>query len=242
MSTESKVTLLLMMGGSGVRFGTEIPKQFVEVEGKPVFSYILEKYSACALVDRIVAVCHASWIDFTCDWIGKLDLNVDIDVVAGGVTRSHSVKNGLLSVAPQASPDEVILIHDVTHPYVDETTLPSLIELAKETGAATLVECQYDTVYSVDPTSNRIQDVIPRETIVAGASPEAFIFSGIWAAFNSIDDNKLEQFTSVGSLAKAQGISMGVMKTDLINLKITHRQDMKVFKRLLPDYFPSLRM
>ena len=56
--------VLLMMGGSGTRFGADIPKQFVEVEGQPVFSYVMDKYDRFNIVDSIVLVCHADWVDY----------------------------------------------------------------------------------------------------------------------------------------------------------------------------------
>ena len=111
--------LLLMMAGSGVRFGADIPKQFIRIKDKPIFSYILRGYNACEDIDKIVVVTHADWIDYVEEWKATLGAEKVHNVVAGGATRSESVRNGLSEVSTFASADDVVLIHDATHPYVD---------------------------------------------------------------------------------------------------------------------------
>lgn len=233
----SKNILLLMMGGSGTRFGASIPKQFVEVNGKPVFSYIVEKYARCHLVDEITIVCHSSWIEFTRNWIEGLGVKIPCRVVAGGASRSESVENGLSAMYETAESDDVVLIHDATHPYVDEESMPALIEATREFGGATLGECQYDTVYGFNETTQLLERVIPRQTVVSGASPEAFLFGRIYDVYVNTPADQLEQYTSAGALALANEIPMKVIPTDLINLKITYKHDMEVFKKLFHDYY-----
>ena len=108
----AKNILLLMMGGSGTRFGADIPKQFVEVNGKPVFSYIVEKYGRNPLIDAMVIVCHKNWLDFTRERVDALEPLFPFTVTAGGASRSESVKKGLQAAAQYASTEDVVLIHD----------------------------------------------------------------------------------------------------------------------------------
>lgn len=233
----SKNILLLMMGGSGTRFGADIPKQFVQVNGKPVFSYIVEKYAKLHLVDDITIVCHPSWIDYTQNWVENLGFDVPFRVTAGGDCRSASVRNGLVAARPIADDDDVVLIHDATHPYVDEEKLPAVEEATRTYGGATLGECQYDTVYGFDEETGLLDRVIPRQTVVSGASPEAFLFGRIYGIYTQTPDDQLEKFTSAGALALANDIPMKVIPTDLINLKITYKKDMEVFEKLFHDYY-----
>ena len=236
-SADSSVILLLMMGGSGTRFGTDIPKQFVPVGDKPVFSYIIEKFAYCEELDRAIIVCHEEWIEYTRNWVLSLNLSLPIEVVVGGQSRSSSVRNGLEAVAKDASDKDVILIHDTTHPYVDEKALPELIQATSELGGATMGELQYDTVYLQNSESKTISQVIPREDVVVGASPEAFLFGRIWSIYSRLSDEELEQYTSAGALALAFDIPMKVVPTPLINLKLTYRHDLDVFKQLLDGYY-----
>ena len=226
-----------MMGGSGTRFGAKIPKQFTDVAGKPLFSYIVEKYATLSCIHSIIIVCNNQWVDYTKEYTSSLHLGKPVRVVAGGSSRSESVRNGLACASEYANQDDVVLIHDATHPYVDEEGVARVIQATHECGGATLGACQYDTVYQINPQTQTIEDVIPRQTIVSGASPEAFRFGRIWEIYRNATIPELESYTSAGALARAYDIVMKVIPTDYINLKITYRQDMDAFMHLFHDYY-----
>ena len=233
----SKSILILMMGGSGTRFGAETPKQFIEVNGKPVFSYIVEKYVRLEAVSAIICVCHSNWIHFTEDWLESCGIEIPVDVVEGGSTRSESVKNGLAAAGKYADDKDVVLIHDATHPYVDEESLNRVIFSTRRHGGATLGAKQYDTVYGINSETSLLEKVIPRNNVVTGASPEAFLYKLINDIYQKTPIEELESFTSAGALALANNIEMKVIPTNLINLKITYRNDMEIFKRLFYGYY-----
>lgn len=231
--------LLLMMAGSGTRFGADIPKQFVEVNGRPVFSYILEGYQQLECIDRILVVTHPDWFDYVTEWREKLAASKMDPPVAGGATRSESVKNGLTAASAFASDQDVVLLHDATHPYVDAEGTEEVIAEVKEVGGATLAQFQYDTVYRMDGESRLLKEVVPRQEIVSGASPEAFRFGKIFGIYENASQEELERMTSAGAIALAYHIPMKVVKTDLINLKITYPRDMELFRALVDSYFPN---
>lgn len=228
--------VLLMMGGSGTRFGADIPKQFVEVEGQPVFSYVMDKYDRFNKVDSIVLVCHADWTSYADEWASKLKIAKYVDTVAGGATRSESVRNGLRRLAEFAHEEDVVLIHDATHPYLDEGSTADAIRATERYGAATLGRKQFDTVYRTDDDGNLVE-VVPREQIVSGASPELFRFGDIHRIYEEATEEDFERFTSAGAIALANGIAMKVVPTDYVNLKITYRHDMELFERLFHGYY-----
>ena len=228
--------LLLMMGGTGTRFGADIPKQYIEVENKPLYTYILKRYSQLDFIDKIVIVSHKDWLDFVKEWNEKLEIGKVAAVTAGGDTRSESVLNGLNAINAFASDDDVILIHDATHPYVDKEGTLKIIEAVKKYGGATLGACQYDTMYKMDD-DNMLTEVVPRKYIVSGASPEAFSFKLIYDIYKNADPAYFEVMTSAGAIALSNNIPMQVIPTDLVNLKITHREDLEVCKKLLTNYF-----
>ena len=228
--------VLLMMGGSGTRFGAAIPKQFIEVEGQPVFSYVMDKYDRFNRVDSIVLVCHTEWADYADEWARKLGIAKYIGTVAGGATRSESVFNGLSRLAEFADEDDVVLIHDATHPYLDEASTAEAIMATIKYGAATLGRKQFDTVYRTDLDGNLVE-VVPREEIVSGASPELFKFGPIFRIYRQASTEDLRRFTSAGAIALANGIPMKVVPTDFVNLKITYRHDMELFERLFHGYY-----
>ena len=229
-------TVLLMMGGSGTRFGADKPKQYIEVGGRPIFSYILEGYNRLPDVDKIIIVSHADWIPYVQEIAQQIGADKLCNVVPGGGTRSESVKNGLKAAADFSRSDDVILIHDATHPYVDAAGVSEVIEGVKEYGGATLAQFNYDTVYRMDD-DHILTNIEPRFNIVAGASPEAFTFGRIYDIYMNSPQEELEQMTSAGAIALAHGIRMKVVRANVLNLKITYADDMTLFTKLVDNYF-----
>lgn len=231
--------VMLMMAGSGIRFGADIPKQFVEVENQPVFSYILDAYNRSPQIDRIVIVTHKNWIDFVQEWKDRLNAGKLCVISPGGSSRSESVKNGLLAIKEFAKAEDVVLIHDATHPYVDEEGNARIIEAVKQFGGATLGQRQYDTVYQMDEHTHMLEKVVPREKIVSGASPEAFRFGDLYRIYTQASKEELDSMTSAGAIALHYGIPMKVIAANVINLKITYKNDMETFREMIHSYFPD---
>lgn len=226
---------LLMMGGSGVRFGADRPKQFIEIDNKPVFTYILSALNATEEIDQIIVVAHCDWIQYVKEWAERLCTKKLCGIVSGGDTRSDSVKSGLLKAKEFAKNDDIILIHDVTHPYVDKAGMKELICAVNEVGAATMVQRQYDTCYNIDDNDMLI-NVTPRKYVVAGASPEAFRFGDIFDIYMKASEEELLEMTSAGAIALANGIKMKVCTLNTLNLKITYPTDVEILKKN-PQFF-----
>lgn len=224
--------LLMMMGGSGVRFGAEIPKQYIEIDGAPVFTYTLKKYSQCEFVDKIVIVSNPEWIEYT-EKIAKELLGEKLfRVVAGGRTRSHSVKNGLKCCSNILKENDLVLIHDATNPFVDVNAISNGIEVASETGAAVIGTNQYHTIYSRE-CDDTIKNFIPRETVGSGYSPEIFKFNVIYPYYQNASEEQLEAMTSALALALECGVEAKFVPAELVNVKITYPHDMKAFIALM---------
>jgi len=228
--------VLLMMGGNGIRVGTPVPKQFINIDGMPIFAYIMQALNDSDSVDKIVAVTHRDWLEYAEEWKDNIKAEKVHAIVQGGNTRSESVKNGLISVADIAVARDVILIHDATHPYVDDEGMKEVAAAVQEYGGATLGEFQYDTCYKMDE-DGMISQVVDRKAVVAGASPEAFRFGDIYEIYMKSSDKELEAMTSAGAIALAYGIQMKVIPARVLNLKITYKEDIELFNKLAKTYF-----
>ena len=225
-----------MMGGVGSRFGAKLPKQFTDIDGKPLFTYIAKKLSRQTCISGIVIVVHADYMSLTREWLDKEDVGKVVAVVSGGETRSESVFNGLKALVGIAADDDVVLMHDATHPYVDEVGLEKVVQMVSKYGSATLASLNFDTTYLMDDDNN-VKDVIPRRNVIAGASPEGFRFRQIYDIYANSSAEEMEKMTSVGAIALAHNIPMKVVPTDVLNLKITYPRDLILFKHLCKEYF-----
>lgn len=227
---------LLMMGGSGTRFGANVPKQFVEIGGRPIFAYILKDLDQVKSINQIIVVTHKDWIDIVESWIKTLDCKKVYAVVPGGSSRSESVLNGLKKAEEIADEDAIVMMHDATHPYVDEKGIDELVAAVKEYGGATLGQRQYDTCYQIDE-NDILQAVIPRQFIVSGASPEAFFFKDIYKIYLDASKEELDAMTCAGAIALEHGIKMKVCTLNTLNLKITYPEDMRLLEKTIHTYF-----
>lgn len=228
--------VLLMMGGTGTRFGADYPKQFTIIDDKPIFTFIAKKLSKQECITGIIIVVHRDWVEYTKDWVDKLGIKKVISVVTGGITRSNSVFNGLKALRGIAEDNDPILIHDATHPYVDEEGTKRVAEMVAKYGSATLANLNYDTTYIMDDDNNIVK-VIPRKNVIAGASPEGFRYKQIFEIYDKTPEDEMEKMTSVGAIALAHKIPMKVVPTPVLNLKITYPEDMKLFTKLYNNYF-----
>lgn len=228
--------LLLMMGGSGIRLGADIPKQYIEVDGKPIFYYIVKKYAQMEEIGMLCIVSHPSWLDFVQNTISDVFFHCPVQLAAGGDSRSVSVRNGLRAIQNIASAQDVVLIHDATHPYVDVDGTREVIQAVNEVGGATLGACQYDTCYQMD-SDNYLKQVLPRQELVSGASPEAFRYGDISRIYLESSEEELNRMTSAGAIALAHNIPMKVIPAKVLNLKITYPEDLELFRLLVHTYF-----
>lgn len=229
-------TLLLLMGGSGTRMGAAVPKQFLEVNGKPVYYYIVDRYAKMPEISAICIVCPKEWLSSVESSTKAINFKGRLVVTEGGSTRSHSVRNGLMAIESFSSDKDVILLHDATHPYGDEVAIRKVIETVEQGGGATVGACQYDTCYQID-AENKLKNVIPRQEIVSGASPESFQFGDLKRIYFKASDEELASMTSAGALALAHNIPMKVIPTKVLNLKLTYPEDFTLFQLLYDNYF-----
>lgn len=228
-------TLFLMMGGIGSRFGRDLPKQFTIVNEKPIFMYILAAYDSLPFIDRIVIVTNKNWVDLTNTYLSSFSNNKPISVVIGGDSRSESIKNGIIASQPFSSPDDFILIHDTTHPYVDGESIQHAIEYMDSYDGVTLCQREYDTCYSIK--DDIVVSEIPKTSVVSGASPEIFRYRDLFEMYINTTPEKLQSFSSAGAMAIRNGLKIKVVPMSYLNIKITLPGDMDLFTELCSNYY-----
>lgn len=211
---------IIVAAGSGSRFKSDTPKQFLEIIGKPVIVHTLERFQAAPSIDSIVLVLAA---DQAASFHGSAFSKV-AKVVPGGVTRAESVRKGL-----EVIDAEIVAVHDGARPLVAVDEIEKTVAKAKETGAACLVAPVTDTIKSI--RGGEIADTLDRGKLRRALTPQVFKFEVLQRAFDGCDLS--ESITDECFLVERLGHPIAIVEGSSRNIKITHPEDLVLAEALL---------
>ncbi len=165
----AEVTAIVLSGGSGSRFhGSFIPKQFAEIEGKPILAYCLDTYEALPAIDEVALVINARYEQLyydICSTYGYLKVR---KFIPGGSSRQESAAKGLAAI----DPCEIVVVQDGVRPFPSEKSIVEAIEAARLYGAADVVVPTLDTI--VEERDGFIAAIPDRGNLRNGYAPQAF--------------------------------------------------------------------
>lgn len=220
-------TAIIVAAGSGQRFNSDTPKQFVQLLGKPLIFHTLKKFESCDCIDKIVLVLSDKGRElfeisnFTSE-ITKLR-----SIVIGGETRSKSVSNGLNSL--EANDGDIIAVHDGARPLITVDEITRTIAKAAETGAACLVAPVTDTIKSI--RGDEIVATLDRDKLRRALTPQAFKYEVLRRAFELGDLS--ETVTDECYLVEKLGHPITFVEGSSRNIKITRPEDLVFAEALL---------
>lgn len=225
--------VLLIAGGVGSRFGANIPKQFVEINNKPIIAYTLETFQKAIEIDQIVVVSIAGWEDYIERLKNNFAITKLMHIITGGDSRFESIYKGLISLADIANESDLVLIHDAVRPCVTTNQINSSLRVAKIQGAALAVASCYDTMF-VSRDGIIIDKVFPREELFKGQTPESIQYGIAYSAYREADQKGL-YIDSPTSLLLKLNIPVGLSLGSQENLKITTMEDIALFKTIIEE-------
>lgn len=210
--------VIIVAGGVGKRMRSEIPKQFLNVAGKPLLIHTFESFINYSKDIQITLVLPEPFIDFWKSLCKKFDFEVEHTVVEGGKTRFNSVRNGLNGIEDNS----LVAIHDGVRPLVSKETLNRVFKKAAETGNAipvvkineSLRKINDDTSFSVNRREYRLIQ-----------TPQCFQAELIKQAYRQ--DYK-EEFTDDATVVETMGIKINLVEGNIENIKITRPGDIKI--------------
>jgi 2-C-methyl-D-erythritol 4-phosphate cytidylyltransferase len=213
---------VIVAGGKGTRLGSDVPKQFLELRGKPVLQHAIEAFARYSGDISIIVVLPsddiARWEELT----RKHALKTSVTVVSGGSTRFRSVKNGL-----QKTDGGLVAIHDGVRPLVSVDTIRMGFDLAEQHGSAIACVPLKDSIRLTYPTGSKAVD---RATFKLIQTPQIFTTELIKAAYASQEDAGL---TDDASVAERAGHKVHLYEGTYENIKITTREDLVIAESLL---------
>ncbi len=222
---------IIFAGGIGQRMTNATkPKQFLEVNGKPIIVYTLEKFQHHDMIDGIVLVCVEDWIDYTNTLIKRFNLSKVISVIPGGENGHQSRFRGLRKVK-ELYDEAIILLHDGVRPLIDYETIENSIEIAKEKGSAVVATPATETV-AMD-NNNGGWTIVPREKCSAMRAPQSFYLSKILALYERTEKEGLDDFIDSATIMQFYGQDITIINGPAENIKITTPLDYFMFKGIL---------
>ncbi len=215
------VAAIIPAAGVGIRMGGDTPKQFLSLEGVPIFIHTLRKFTASDAIDEVFLVLRGEDMERAGRDVDREHFLKPVRMVAGGATRQDTVARGLAEVV-QSSP-EIVVVHDAVRPFVELETIRRVVEAARTEGAAILGIPSVDTVKQVERQT--ILGTIPRERIVLAQTPQAFRYSILKEAFARAEADGFYG-TDESSLVERMGQNVIVLMGSDRNIKITKPSDL----------------
>ena len=223
---------LIIAGGSGVRMHQDIPKQFLNVNDRPVIIYTMEAFQSHPDVDVIAVVCISGWEGILTAYAKQFKITKLKHIISGGQNGQESIMNGIAELKKFYGKNDIVLIHDAIRPMVSQEIISDCISKTVQYGNATsVVPCAEAMLETEDGVfADRIY---PRDHLKRTQTPQGF---------------KLELISRLHEEAKKQGITNSVASCTLMielgypvyfsagsekNLKLTTVEDIDIFKALL---------
>lgn len=229
-----------MAGGVGNRVGAGIPKQFIEVLGKPVISYTMEIFQAHPEVDAIELVCVKGYEKTLNQLAEKSGITKLIKIVNGGCDYEHSIINGVKGLDGIAEADDVIMIHWAASPFVTDYIISDNIRVCREKGNA-MSACKPYLLYGWKD-GDHANKVIDRDTFMCLSAPQSFTYKNILDFYSRVEQyqlfDKIEAHTT--NLMAALNIPIYFSEGSQTNIKITTKEDLKLFEGFLKALNPDL--
>lgn len=220
---------ILLAGGVGNRVGAGIPKQFVEVLGKPVIAYTMMKLQQCSDIDGIVLSCVNGFQDYLKNIAEENGISKVIKIVTGGKDYEHSIINGVKGLRGIAKDDDVIQIHWAASPFVSDDILKDNIRVCKEKGNA-ISSCSAFLLYGTNDGDHAKKNII-RDTFKTLSAPQAFLYKNIVDFYQQVEEkhlfDTLDAHTTI--LMEALNIPIYFSKGNQTNIKITTPEDIDIF-------------
>lgn len=226
--------VIIIAGGVGNRLGASVPKQFVEVLGKPVIAYTMEHFQNHPEIDAIELVCVDGYQEHLKDITDKYGIKKLLKIVKGGSEYERSIMNGVAGLEGVANPDDIVMIHWSASPFINEEIISDNIRVCKEKGNAITASYSYLLYGSND--GDCAMKAINRESFMTLSAPQSFLYKNIVDLYRQVEEKKLfetidEHHTTV--FMAELGIPLFFSKGSHTNIKITTKEDLDLFRGYL---------
>ncbi len=223
---------IILAGGSGLRMGNKLPKQFLTLSGQTILEYSLNAFQQNKDIDEIFIVIQTNFIEKIKEILHQRPFSKVTQLLSGGSERYHSTL-AALKACPQT--DCNLIIHDAVRPLISQQMISDCIQQLKEEVACTTAIPSTDTILYSDSTHTYIQDIPARHFLFNVQTPQAFRKSILTAAYEKIGQDPAFHPTDDCGVVKKflPEVKIKIIPGSNSNLKITYPEDLITAEKLL---------
>jgi len=227
---------IIFAGGSGIRMGTGIPKQFLEVNGKPILVHTVQLFQFHRKIDKIYISVLKDYIPYVESLVQEYHLTKVCGVISGGKTAQDSIYNALKKAESENPQDSIVLLHDGVRPFVSYDVISSNIQSVKQHGSAITSTPCFETIF-ISKNGNLVEQVPVRKHTYSAQAPQSFLLREIIDAHEQIrcTESGYENMVDSCTIYKALGRPVHFISGNRGNIKVTTPEDFFVLRALL-DY------
>lgn len=222
---KAEVYVVIVAGGKGLRMGGEKPKQFQDLKGRPVLMHTLERFREALPEGKLILVLPESWMTMWRDLCHRHAFDIDHELVKGGETRFHSVKNGLDAIRGE---EGVVAVHDGVRPFVAVDVIRECVKQALTGACVVPVIAPVESVRLKQGDTDRTQS-IDRNLCLLVQTPQVFPLNRLRQAYSQPYQSL---FTDDASVVEADGGQIEVVEGNRENIKLTTPFDWAVAQLL----------
>jgi 2-C-methyl-D-erythritol 4-phosphate cytidylyltransferase len=218
--------MIIVAGGHGTRMGSDIPKQFLKIDGKPILMRTLERFHDYDPEMHLIVVLPKEQQEYWHKLCEEYHFTIPHEIADGGETRFQSSKNGLALIPDDA--EGLVGFHDGVRPFVSHDTIRRCIEMAEEEYTAIPVVPVTSTLRHIDPRGGGFN--VDRSLYREVQTPQVFDITLARQAFNQPDRS---QFTDDSSVIESLGCKVSIVEGNRENIKITTPFDLTVAEAII---------
>ncbi|MDE7477270.1 MAG: 2-C-methyl-D-erythritol 4-phosphate cytidylyltransferase [Lachnospiraceae bacterium] len=220
---------LILSGGTGTRLGADIPKQYIEINDRPVIFYCIDKLSKHQDIDAIQIVADRQWHETI---LKGMEINNDHKKFRGfsepGENRQLSIYHGLEDIREYASDLDIVMIHDAARPLISAQIITDSFKAIEGHDGVLPVLSMKDTVYK-STDGKKISALLDRSEIFAGQAPETFRIGRYYEANKRLFPDRIRAVNGSTEPAVMAGLDIVMIQGDEQNFKITTKEDLERF-------------
>jgi len=221
--------VIIIAGGIGSRLGASIPKQFVEVLGKPIIVYTMEHFQYHPEIDGIELVCVDGYQEYLQEIADMYGITKVIKIVRGGSEYERSIMNGVAGLEGIAKPDDVVTIHWAASPFLTDEIITDNLRVCREKGNS--ISASYSYLLYGTNDGDCAKKSINRESFMTLSAPQSFLYKIITYIYKQVEEKHMFDYVEAHTPAfmTELGIPIYFSKGSHTNIKITTKEDLDLF-------------